>query len=149
MEFLNSAGAVSTDADTALGQEQASPSRDDDPAEEAAEEEEDDEEEESDEPEDADKHADIETKSASSMGTLTGLPAMFRGKVAQCFLSRRKADEPSPLSKASKLDKYGGYVPWGNYTKIRNSAGTVIGESADRIHQLDQLECIQADRLCD
>ena len=60
--------------------------------------------------------ADVDTKShASSAGTMKGLPIIIKastmkapvGKMARCFLCRRKADELSPLVKASATDQWG------------------------------------------
>ena len=81
--------------------------------------------------------ADVDTKShASSAGTMKGLPIIIKastmkapvGKMARCFLCRRKADELSPLVKASATDQWGGFVPWCHYNKVRNPAGVVIGK---------------------
>ena len=81
--------------------------------------------------------ADVDTKShASSSGTMKGLPIIMKGstmkapvgKMARCFLCRRKADELSPLVKASATDQWGGFVPWCHYNKVRNPAGVVIGK---------------------
>ena len=81
--------------------------------------------------------ADVDTKShASSAGTMKGLPIIMKasttkaavGKMARCFLCRRKADELSPLVKASATDQWGGFVPWSHYNKVRTPAGVVIGK---------------------
>ena len=78
--------------------------------------------------------AEFDAKSvASSVGTISALPVVVHGKVPECFMCRRKANEKSPLSSASAADPWGmgggGYVQWTNYTKVRNRDGTAIGKT--------------------
>ena len=46
-------------------------------------------------------------------------------KMPQCFLCKRKANDPSPLVSARPDDKYGGKVPWNSYKKVKK-AGKVV-----------------------
>ena len=46
-------------------------------------------------------------------------------KIPQCFLCKRKANDPSPLVSARPDDKYGGKVPWNSYKKVKK-AGKVV-----------------------
>ena len=46
-------------------------------------------------------------------------------KIPQCFLCKRKANDPSPLVSARPDDKYGGKVPWNSYKKVKKDGKVV------------------------
>ena len=55
-------------------------------------------------------------------------------KMPQCFLCKRKADEPSPLTSSRPNDKYGGKVPWNSYKKVKKQS---FGKGSKMQHLFD------------
>ena len=76
-----------------------------------------------------DASADGSCKASSAGGGLC-VPIMFptQRKLPKCFLCHRMANEPSPLNGAHRNDKYGGFVPWNSYRKVKNDSGKVVGK---------------------
>jgi hypothetical protein len=52
-------------------------------------------------------------------------------KAIQCKMCRGLSNERSPLVDATGADRWGGYRPWGHYSKVRGDQGEVIGRKAD------------------
>ena len=76
--------------------------------------------------------SDDESLAGSFASTAVSLLAIVMSvKVVACKLCRAEASEASPLKSANPNDRFGGYRPWGHYSKVRNDHGECIGRKPD------------------
>ena len=97
--------------------------------------------------------ADAESEAGTTIGAASSASGdlsleVVVDKPTKCKMCRSSSDEESPFSGAAQEDRWGGFRPWGHYSKVYSDAGEVVGRRPDGKLCLPCINVFSALGLC-